>query len=100
MNCGIRNSLKVWTVWYRDSLIGLARVVGDGNTIIYIQDILVLERYQGRGIGSELLRRILKEYESVRQIVLLTDDTEKTKRFYERNGLTPVSKYNCTAFMK
>lgn len=42
----ISNSLKVWTAWDDDLLVGLARVVGDSSTIIYIQDILVLEAYQ------------------------------------------------------
>lgn len=96
----IKNSLKVWTAWEDDLLIGLARVVGDGYTIIYIQDILVLEEYQGRGLGSQLLGMILEEYKDVRQIVLLTDDTDKTIRFYEKNGLTQVGKYNIAAFMK
>lgn len=96
----IKNSLKVWTAWEDDLLIALARVVGDGYTIIYIQDILVLQAYQRKGIGSKLLEMILKKYKDVRQIILLTDDTDKTISFYEKNGLTPVGKYNTVAFMK
>lgn len=96
----IKNSLKVWTAWEDDLLIALARVVGDGYTIIYIQDILVLQAYQRKGIGSKLLEMILKKYKDVRQIILLTDDTDKTISFYEKNGLTPVGKYNSVAFMK
>ena len=69
--------MKVWTACEDDLLIGLARVVGDGYTIIYIQDILVLEAYQRRGLGSQFLEMILSEYQDVRQIILLTDDTEK-----------------------
>ncbi len=96
----IRNSLKIWTAWDDDLLIGLIRVVGDGYTIIYIQDILVLEAYQRRGLGSQLLKIVLEEYKDVRQIILLTDDSEKTIRFYEKNGLKQVGKYNSVAFMK
>lgn len=96
----IKNSLKVWTAWEDDLLIALARVVGDGYTIIYIQDILVLQAYQRNGIGSKLLEMILKKYKDVRQIILLTDDSDKTISFYEKNGLTPVGKYNTVAFMK
>ena len=68
-------------------MVGLARVVGDNHTIIYIQDILILESYQNQGIGSKLLRLILKEYEAVRQVILLTEDTEKTISFYQKNGM-------------
>ena len=42
----VENSLKVLTAWDTDELIGLIRVVGDGQTIIYIQDILILKKYQ------------------------------------------------------
>jgi len=87
------NSLKVWTCWDDDKLVGLARVVGDGYTIIYIQDILVLESYQGQGIGSKFLKLILEMYKSVRQIVLMTDETDKTIKFYQKNGLVNASDY-------
>ncbi len=46
------------------------------------------------------LEIILKEYQDVRQIILLTDDTDKTISFYKKNGLTQVGDYNCVAFMK
>ncbi|WP_025730764.1 GNAT family N-acetyltransferase [Atopobacter phocae] len=96
----LKNSLKIWTAWDDDLLVGLARVVGDGCTIIYIQDILVLESYQGNGLGSQFLKMILEEYQNVRQIILLTENSDKTIKFYEKNGLTQVGQYNCVAFMK
>lgn len=95
-----RNSLKVFTVWDTDKLIGLIRVVGDGQTIIYIQDILILKKYQKQGIGSTLLKMILERYKSVRQVVLMTDNTEKTINFYKKNGMIKASECNCIAFMK
>ncbi|WP_105301804.1 GNAT family N-acetyltransferase [Anaerococcus marasmi] len=97
---GLKNSLKIWTAWEEDLLVGLARVVGDSCTIIYIQDILVLNSYQKKGIGSQLLKIILDEYKDIRQIILLTDDTDRSIRFYEKNGFTKVSNYKTVAFMK
>lgn len=96
----LKNSLKVWTAWSGSTLVGLARVIGDGHTIIYIQDILVLQSYQRRGIGSQFLKLILNEYEDVRQVMLLTENSEKTIRFYEENGLKQVGDINCVAFIK
>ena len=93
LKLAIDNSLKVWTVWDNDKLVGLARVVGDGYTIIYIQDILILWSYQGQGIGSKLIRLILEKYKLVRQVVLMTDETEKTIKFYKNNGLVNASDY-------
>lgn len=96
----IANSLKVYTLWDDTNLVGLARVVGDGYTIIYIQDILILEKYQSMGLGSLIINKILKDYKEVRQILLITEDTEKTVNFYKKNNLTDASKLGVVTFMK
>ena len=96
----IANSLKVYTLWDDTNLVGLARVVGDGYTIIYIQDILILEKYQSMGLGSLIINKILKDYKEVRQILLITEDTEKTVNFYKKNKLTDASKLGVVTFMK
>ncbi|WP_308652835.1 GNAT family N-acetyltransferase [uncultured Anaerococcus sp.] len=95
----IKNSLKVWTLWDGEKLIGLARTIGDGATISYLQDILILKAYQDRGLGSDLLKEIMKENEKIRQFVLLTEDSEKTKGFYKKLGLSEVGDFSCLAFM-
>lgn len=96
----ISNSLKVLTAWEDNKLVGLIRVVGDGFTIVYIQDLLVLKNYQGKGIGSNLLNLILERYKFIRQIVLMTDKTEKTIGFYRKNQMVETSEYNGIAFVK
>ena len=96
----IENSLKVWTPRDGEKLIGLARTIGDGATICYLQDILILKAYQGQGFGSDLLKEIMKENEKIRQFVLLTDDAEETKNFYKKVDLKGVGDYYCKAFMK
>lgn len=96
----IKNSLKVWTAWDDNQLVGLARVVGDSHTIIYIQDILVLANYQRSGIGSKLLQMILKEYDAIRQVVLMTGNEEKTVNYYEKNGLVNIADYDGVVFVK
>ncbi|GAA5395696.1 GNAT family N-acetyltransferase [Streptococcus uberis] len=100
LELALKNSLKVWTAWDGELLVGLARVVGDGSAIIYIQDILVLKSYQGRGIGSRFITTILNEFQEIRQIILSTEDNQITKSFYEKNGLNQVGKYDCVAYMK
>lgn len=37
-----KNSLKIISAWHEEKLIGLIRVVGDGLTIIYIQDLSLI----------------------------------------------------------
>ena len=80
-------------------LVGFLRAVGDGYSIVYIQDIIVLPEYQRQGIGTQLLRQTLEHFKEVYQIILTTDSELKTIAFYEANGFTALSKYGCTSFM-
>ncbi len=41
--------------------IGMGRAVGDGSSDAYIQDIAVLPSHRRRGIGGEIVRRIVAE---------------------------------------
>ncbi len=96
---GIKNSLYSYGAYNNDLLIGLVRVVGDSNTIIYIQDILILKEYQNKGIGSILIKHIIYKYKSVRQIVLSTDNSLPQKAFYEKNGFQNYNDLNLVAFI-
>ena len=70
-------------------LIGMGRIVGDGAVICYIQDLIVLPEYHGRGVGSALMK-YLKAY-----VTSLTGDGEEMmlslmcakgrEGFYERH---------------
>lgn len=96
----IEVSLMVVSAWDNEKLVGLIRVIGDGLTIIYIQDILVLNTYKRKGIGSKLLKYVLDNYKDVRQKVLLTDDNDETRGFYEANGFVSCDKGDMVAFVK
>lgn len=97
---GIENSLDVISAWDGDILIGLIRTIGDGETIIYIQDILVLKAYKRQGIGRQLMNQILDKYLDVRQIILLTDSANEQKAFYESMGMKDSSLSDLKTFMK
>lgn len=96
----VSNSLYVLTVWENHKLVGLIRLVGDGLTIVYIQDILVIKSHKRRKIGSLLLQKALEKYKNVRQKVLLTDDNEETRGFYEALDFTSCDKGQLVAFVK
>ena len=94
------NSLKIYGAYVDDKLIGIIRAVGDGFSVLFIQDLLVHPDFQRNGIGTLLLKRMLKEYENVYQIHLITEDSEKTISFYKSLGFTDNSDINCKAFSK
>ena len=39
-------------------IVGMGRVISDGHSDAYIQDVVVLKDFRGRGIGRELVRRL------------------------------------------
>ncbi|HCW35411.1 MAG TPA: N-acetyltransferase [Staphylococcus sp.] len=96
----LKNTCYFVTVWDNDQLVGLTRIISDDYSIAYVQDILIDPDYQGNGIGSNLLNMIKERFNHVRQVVLMTDTSEKTINFYEKNELLSLDKYDCTAFMK
>ncbi len=95
-----KNSLKILGAYDADKLVGIIRVVGDGYSIVYIQDMIVLPEYQRKGIGTLLLEKILFEYKNVYQKVLMTDNTEKTIRFYKSAGFMADTDIDSVAFLK
>ena len=97
---GFKNSLLVLAAYDGEELLGLIRAVGDGATIVFVQDILVFPDKQRQGIGTTLLKAILDRYPDVRQIELATDNTPKTVAFYRSMGFSEMSEIGCCGFMR
>lgn len=100
LEMAMRKSLYVLQAKYAGQLVGLIRVVGDGLSIVYIQDILVHTDFKRKGIGTELIRRTLSEFASVRQKVLLTEDQAESRGFYESLGFKSCDQGTLMAFAK
>jgi ribosomal protein S18 acetylase RimI-like enzyme len=64
---------------------GFVNAVGDGVFAAFIPCLEVLPAYQGRGIGSELVGRLLARLEDRYSVDLVCDDD--VVPFYERLGL-------------
>lgn len=94
------NSLYVVSAWHGEQLVGLIRVIGDGYTILYIQDILIHPDYQRQKIGTTLMSDVLETYKHVRQKVLLTVDKPDVRGFYESFGFESCDKGSTVAFYK
>lgn len=90
LEAAVAASLRVVTAWHDHRLVGLARLVGDGLTIVHLQDILVAPEHHRTGIGRELFRRAFQPYEDVRQKLLLTDDEPGQLAFYRAMGFTEI----------
>lgn len=100
LEAAFKNSLHIIGAFNDErKLVGILRAVGDGASILFIQDILVYPEYQHQGIGTKLLQETLEKYKNVYQIQLATDDSTKTVSFYESNGFTSLTSLNCVSFI-
>lgn len=97
---GFDHSLLTLAAYEGEQLLGIIRVVGDGYTIVFVQDLLVFPEHQRKGIGSALLKAVLDQYRHVRQIELATDHTQKTIAFYKSMGFQEMSEIGCCGFIR
>jgi len=73
-----------------DELVGMARVIGDGGMVYYIQDVIVLPGHQRQGIGTTLMDKIMtwvRAHASRNTVVGLMAAAGK-EPFYEKYGFT------------
>ena len=94
------NSLYVLGAFDGDALVGILRAVGDGETVVFLQDILVRPDKQGQGIGRKLMAEFFRKFADVRQIQLLTDDIPATAGFYRAVGMVTAEELHFKSFVK
>ena len=94
----LERSLYLVCAYEDGQLCGLLRAVGDGCTILYIQDILVEHAHRRAGVGRRMAEMLLEAYPDVRQKVLMTDETPEMHGFYESLGFCPAEQMGLTAF--
>ena len=92
-------SLFVMAAYDDEELVGLIRAVGDGLTIVFIQDLLVYPHYQRQGIGRSLLQRTLENFKDVYQIQLATEQSDKNLAFYRELGFRRQEDFDCTGMI-
>ncbi len=56
----LQNSLYWVCVLKDQQVIGCGRVIGDGALCFYVQDIIVLPQYQGRGLGRRIMDKVME----------------------------------------
>ena len=91
----LSHSLVIYLALDDDAVVGLIRLIGDGFSSVFVQDLIVLPSYQRQGIGSSLMKEALKDYKDAYQVQLVTEETEKNVGFYHSMGFEILSTYNC-----
>jgi len=80
----LNGSRWVVSAWEGDRLVGFARAISDGAFNAYISTVAVLPEFQRRGIGRELVRRLMDGRDGI-QFVLHAN--ERAYPFYLHIGL-------------
>lgn len=87
------NSMYVFGAFDDDSLVGFVRCVGDGEHIVFIQDLIVDPDYHRQGIGKKLYSLASNHFKDVRTFLLITDaDDTRSNSFYQAMGMTDNNK--------
>ncbi len=86
----LSNSHSVVTAWDGDRLVGLGNAISDGYLVVYFPHLAILPGYQGRGVGTEIVRRMQRQYTDFHQQTLVADG--KAIEFYEKLGFYKAGK--------
>lgn len=86
----LNNTLYSVCVYDMDKLIGYGRIIGDKTIFLYIHDVIVIPDYQGKKIGTGIMKELLKqidEYKKVNPNIRTYLGASKGKEyFYEKFG--------------
>jgi ribosomal protein S18 acetylase RimI-like enzyme len=85
----VRGSLYVVSAWEDDRLVGFARAISDGATNAYISTVAVLPEYQKRGIGSEIIQRLIADRDGI-QFILHANDNAYPFYLHLDVGFEPI----------
>lgn len=100
LRAGYEGSLAAWCAFEGDKLVGVVRVVGDGVTIVFVQDLIVAPSHQRTGIGTRLMQTVMNRFSDVYQMELLTDDGSGACALYESLGFVRSDAMGCVAYVK
>ena len=95
----LSHSLAIYVALDGDAVVGLIRLVGDGFSSVFVQDLIVLPTYQRQGIGSLLMKDALEDFKEAYQVQLVTEQTGKNVGFYRSMGFETLSTYDCTGMI-
>lgn len=81
---GLKNSHTLLTAWDGDRLAAMACAISDGYMVLYVPFVAVHPQYQGQGIGTEIMARLMERYKDVARKVLVALTGKED--FYEKMG--------------
>ena len=81
----LMNSSTVFTAWDGDRLVGLVRLLDDGELVAYMHYVLVHPDYHGRGIAGKMMEMVKEKYKDYLYIEIMPEES-RNATFYEKHG--------------
>ncbi|MBN1313371.1 MAG: GNAT family N-acetyltransferase [Anaerolineae bacterium] len=93
------NSLYGVCAYVGSEIVGMARIIGDDGLVYYVQDVVVRPEYQGQGIGTAMMDKIMayiQAHASENSVIGLMAAKGK-EGLYQRYGFTrrPNDRLGC-----
>src|SRR5690606_7306431 len=72
------------SAWCEGRLVGLGNAISDGHLVVYYPHLLVHPDVQRKGVGREIMRRLMARYAGFHQHMLVAD--QAAVEFYSKCG--------------
>lgn len=63
----LKNTLYSLCIYDENKLIGYGRIIGDKTIFLYIQDVMVIPKYQGKQIGTGIMYKLLEQVVDIKK---------------------------------
>lgn len=89
----VKNTFCIAGAFHKGRMIGMGRAISDSCSDAYIQDVVVLKKYRGNGIGAGIIRKLLEclQANGIDWIALVAEPG--TEKFYKELGFRRMKKH-------
>lgn len=84
----LKNTLYCVCAFDKEKIVGMGRIIGDDSMVYYIQDLIISPEYQGKGIGSKLMEKLMEylKKNAGQHIIVGLFSAKGKEKFYEKYG--------------
>ena len=94
----LENTFYSISIYDDNQIIGYGRIIGDTICFLYIQDIIVIPKYQNQKIGTMIMNKLLEKIKEVKNenpnVRVYLGASKGKEPFYEKFGFTRRSNLN------
>ncbi|MFZ2656350.1 MAG: GNAT family N-acetyltransferase [Victivallales bacterium] len=89
----VKDSYCFAAAFHKKEMVGMGRALSDGCSDAYIQDVVVLKKFRGNGIGAEIIKAIISHLHSNKIDWIGLIAQPGTESFYKELGFRRMKKH-------